>query len=67
LSTEKIREAIREKLEEIYEIELEYQYDLSKVVIPFDEFFKKSDSDSRKKEFSNEVKKKYKKLLKQEL
>jgi len=67
LSTEKIREAIRERLEEIYEIDLEFQYDLSKVVIPFDEFFKKSDSYSNKKEPSNEIKKKYKKLLKQEL
>ncbi len=67
MSTEKIREAIRERLEEIYEIDLEFQYDLSKVVIPFDEFFKKSDSYSNKKEPSNEIKKKYKKLLKQEL
>ena len=67
MSTEKIREAIREGLEEIYEIDLEFQYDLSKVVIPFDEFFKKSDSYSNKKEPSNEIKNKYKKLLKQEL
>lgn len=67
MSTEKIREAIIERLEEIYEIDLEYQYDLSKVVISFDEFFKKSDSYGKKKESSNEVKKKYIKLLKQEL
>jgi len=67
LSTERIREVIRKRLEEIYEIDLEYQYDLSKVVIPFDEFFKKSDFDGKRKEPSKEVKKKYKKLLMQEL
>ncbi|NVM45268.1 MAG: hypothetical protein HWN79_10150 [Candidatus Lokiarchaeota archaeon] len=67
MSTERIREAIRERLEEIYEIDLEYQFDLSKVVIPFDQFFKKSDSDDKEKESSNKWKEEYKKLLMQEL
>ncbi len=67
MSTERIRKAIREKLEEIYEIELEYQFDLSKVVIPFSEFFKKSDSGDLDKEFSIKRKEEYKKLLLQEL
>ncbi|MBY9012172.1 MAG: hypothetical protein KGD70_07350 [Candidatus Lokiarchaeota archaeon] len=67
MSTEKIRNAIRERLEEIYEIELEYQFDLSKVVIPFSEFFKKSDSTDIEKEAINDSKEKYKKLLMQEL
>ena len=67
MSTEKIRIAIRERLEEIYEIDLEYQYDLSKVVIPFSEFFGKSDSVNDEKDASNKKKKEYKKLLMQEL
>jgi hypothetical protein len=67
MSTEKIRQAIRERLEEIYEIDLEYQYDLSKVVIPFDEFFKKPDSESKAKKSSEKQKKEYKKLLMKEL
>jgi hypothetical protein len=67
MSTERIRKAIREKLEEIYEIEQEYQYDLSKVVIPFDQFFKKPDFESKEKKSSNKRKREYKKLLMQEL
>lgn len=67
MSTEKIRKAIRERLEEIYEIELEYQYDLSKVVIPFDVFFKKPGSESKEKKSSEKKKKEYKKLLMKEL
>ena len=67
MSTEKIRKAIREKLEEIYEIELEYQFDLSKVVIPFSEFFKKSDSVEEDEKSNIKRKEKYKKLLMQEL
>lgn len=67
MSTEKIRKAIRERLEEIYEMELEYQYDLSKVIIPFDEFFKKPDSESKDKKISEKRKKEYKKLLMKEL
>ena len=64
---ENIRKAIRERLEEIYEIDLEYQYNLSKVVIPFSEFFKKSDSVDVEKISSSESKEEYKKLLMQEL
>jgi len=67
MSTEKIRKAIRERLEEIYEIELEYQYDLSKVVIPFSEFFKKPEPSGKKKKPLNKLKEEYKKLLMQEL
>jgi len=67
MSTEKIRNAIRERLEEIYKIDLEYQFNLSKVVIPFSEFFKKSDSTDIEKKSSNGSKEKYKKLLMQEL
>lgn len=67
MSTEKIRKAIRERLEEIYEIDLEYQFDLSKVVIPFNRFFKKSDSAEEKKQTPNERKEEYIKLLMQEL
>ena len=67
MSTEKIRKAIRKRLEEIYEIDLEYQYDLSKVVIPFSEFFKKSDSADNEEETSIKNKEKYKKILMQEL
>jgi len=67
MSTEKIRKAIRKRLEEIYEIDLEYQYDLSKVVIPFSEFFKKSDSADIEEETSIKNKEKYKKILMQEL
>jgi hypothetical protein len=67
MSTERIRKAIREKLEEIYEIELEYQYDLSKVVIPFSEFFKKLKTENKEKNSSKKQKEEYKKLLLQEL
>ena len=41
MTIEKVREAIRLRLEEIYEVESEYQQALSKVVIPFSEIFKK--------------------------
>ncbi len=67
MSTEKIRMIIREKLEEIYQAESEYQYNLSKIVIPFSEFFKKSDSVENEKESSSESKEEYKKLLMREL
>jgi hypothetical protein len=67
MSTERIRKAIRERLEEIYEIELEYQYDLSKIVIPFSEFFKRLKSEKKEKKSSIKQKKEYKKLLMQEL
>ena len=44
MAIEKVREAIRLRLEEIYEVESEYQQALSKVVIPFSEIFRKSSS-----------------------
>jgi len=44
MAIEKVREAIRLRLEEIYEVESEYQQALSKVVIPFSEIFKKPSS-----------------------
>ena len=67
MSTENIRKAIRERLEEIYKANSEFQYNLSKVVIPFSEFFKKSDLIDDEKEFSSEGKEEYKKLLIKEL
>ena len=67
MSTENIRKAIRERLEEIYKADSEFQYNLSKVVIPFSEFFKKSDLIDDDKESSNESKEEYKRLLMQEL
>jgi len=67
MSTEKIRKAVFERLEEIYKADSEYQYNLSKVVIPFSEFFKKSDSVDDEKDSSIERKEEYKKLLMQEL
>jgi predicted ATP-dependent endonuclease of OLD family len=67
MSIENIRKAIRERLEEIYKANSEFQYNLSKVVIPFSEFFKKSESVDDEKEFSSESKEEYKKLLMQEL
>lgn len=67
MSTENIRKAIRERLEEIYKANSEFQYNLSKVVIPFTEFFKKSDLVDDDKESSNESIEEYKRLLMQEL
>ena len=67
MSTDKIRKAIHERLEEIYRADSEYQYNLSKVVIPFSEFFKKSDFVDDEKESASERKEEYKKLLMQEL
>jgi len=67
MSTENIRKAIRERLEEIHMANSEFQYNLSKVVIPFSEFFKKSDSIDDTIESSSESKEEYKKLLMQEL
>ena len=67
MSTENIRKAIRERLEEIYKANSEFQYNLSKVVIPFNEFFKKSDLVDDDKESSSESKEEFKKLLMQEL
>jgi len=67
MSTENIRKVIRERLEEIYRADSEFQYNLSKVVILFSEFFKKSDLVDVEKEFSSESKEEYKRLLIQEL
>jgi hypothetical protein len=67
MSTENIRKAIRERLEEIYKADSEFQYNLSKVVIPFSEFFKKPDLVNDAKESSSESKEEYKKLLMQAL
>ena len=67
MSTENIRKAIRKRLEEIYRADSEFQYNLSKVVIPFSEFFQKSDLIDDDKESSSESKEEYKKLLMQEL
>ena len=67
MSTDTIRKAISERLEEIYMADSEYQYNLSKVVIPFSEFFKKADSVDDEKESSSDNKEEYKKLLMQEL
>ena len=44
MAIEKVREAVRLRLEELYEVESEYQQALSKVVIPFSEIFRKSSS-----------------------
>ena len=44
MAIEKVREAVRLRLEELYEVESEYQQVLSKVVIPFSEIFKKQTS-----------------------
>ncbi|MHA1350745.1 MAG: hypothetical protein ACTSSC_12060 [Promethearchaeota archaeon] len=44
MAIEKVREAVRLRLEELYEVESEYQQALSQVVIPFSEIFKKSSS-----------------------
>ncbi len=67
MSTENIRKAILKRLEEIYKADSEFQYNLSKVVIPFSEFFKKSNLVDDEKESSSESKEEYKKLLMQEL
>lgn len=67
MSTENIRKAIRERLEEIHMADSEFQYNLSKVVISFSEFFKKSDLVDDDKESSSESKEEYKRLLMQEL
>jgi hypothetical protein len=67
MSTENIRKAILKRLEEIYKADSEFQYNLSKVVIPFSEFFKKPNLVGDEKESSSESKEEYKKLLMQEL
>lgn len=44
MAIEKVREAVRLRLEELYEVESEYQQALSQIVIPFSEIFKKPSS-----------------------
>ena len=44
MAIEKVREAVRLRLEELYEVESEYQQVLSQIVIPFSEIFKKPSS-----------------------
>ena len=71
MAIEKVREAIRLRLEEIYEEESEFQQALSKVVIPFSEILKKP----RSSEFNSinsdlpfsKWDKKYKEILLKEL
>jgi len=71
MAIEKVREAIRLRLEEIYEEESEFQQALSKVVIPFSEIFKKP----RSSEFNSKINdlpfskwdKKYREILLKEL
>lgn len=41
MAIEKVREAVRLRLEELYEVESEFQEVLSQIVIPFSEIFKK--------------------------
>ncbi len=71
MAIEKVREAVRHRLEEIYEVESEFQLILSKVVIPFSEFFKRPSS-SEFNSINNELPfskwdKKFKKILLKEL
>ncbi len=71
MAIEKVREAIRLRLEEIYEVESEYQQALSKIVIPFSEIFRKSSSPefiSRNNDLPfSKWDKKFKKILLKEL
>ncbi|MHA1507496.1 MAG: hypothetical protein ACTSO6_02195 [Promethearchaeota archaeon] len=71
MAIERVREAIRLRLEEIYEVESEYRQALSKVVIPFSEVFKKpSSSESNLKEIEvpfSKWDKEFKKILLKEL
>jgi len=71
VAIEKVREAIRIRLEELYEVESEYQQALSSIVIPFSEIFKKSRS-SKFNSHNNDIPfskwdKKFKKILLKEL
>ncbi len=71
MAIERVREAVRLRLEEIYEVESEYRQALSKVVIPFSEVFKKtSSSESNLKEIKIPFRKwdkEFKKILLKEL
>ena len=68
MTIEKVREAVRLRLEEIYDEELEYQQVLSKIVVPFSEIFKKSKLNLNINDLPfSEWDKKYKKILLKEL
>ncbi len=71
MAIEKIREAVRLRLEELYDVESEFQQALSKVVIPFSEIFKKPRSSEFKLKYNDlpfsKWDKKFKKILLKEL
>jgi len=71
VAIEKVREAVRQRLEELYDIELEFQQILSNVVIPFSEIFKKpktSEFTSKNNDLPfSKWDKKYKEILLKEL
>jgi hypothetical protein len=71
VAIEKVREAIRLRLEEIYEVESEFQQALSKVVIPFSEVFKKPSSSEFSSKYNDlpfsKWDKKFKEILIKEL
>ena len=71
VAIEKVREAIRIRLEELYEVDSEYQQALSSIVIPFSEIFKNKGS-SKFNSHNNDIPfskwdKKFKKILLKEL
>ncbi len=68
MAIEKIRIAVRLRLEEIYSEELEFQEVLSQIVIPFSEIFKKSELNLNINNLPfSEWDKEYKKILLKEL
>ena len=71
MAIEKIREAVRLRLEELYDVESEFQQALSKVVIPFSEIFKKPRSSEFNLKYNDlpfsKWDKKYKEILLKEL
>ena len=68
MTIEKVREAVRLRLEQIHVEEIEYQQLLSKIVIPFSEIFKKSELNLNTNDIPfSEWDKKYKKILLKEL
>ncbi len=71
MAIEKVREAIRLRLEELHEVEIEFQDILSQIVIPFSEIFTSSRS-SKLISKNNDIlfskwEKKYKEILLKEL
>ncbi len=71
MAIEKVREAVRIRLEELYEVESEYQQALSKIIIPFSEIFKKPNSSKFNSKNNNlpfsKWDKKFKQILLKEL